>query len=413
LTNNQIAQLNSMSVLLGAAGFIVSCAVALPVSAFFAVPDLRWVIPVVSVACIVSALRAVPSALLERELRFRALAVTEGIHSVTAALCVLSLAVAGFGHWALVLGWLVSKIVWTGAVLFLCSHPFAWPRPRSIREPLAFSWHLLVSHLAWYAQANGHFLVVGRVFGQALLGAYTMSHTIASLPTAKISALVGRVVFPMFSAVQHDPAAMRRYLLSLTQGLSLLTFPLSFGLVLVADDFVLGILGDKWHAAITPLRVFGLLTLLQSIVILLPHVLNVTGDSRYAMRVSVAGGIVLPFAFYVGSGLGLWGVAAVWITVYPLLVSPYYKRSFARLDLSAAAYLKALWPALSASLLLIAFVWMLRQLLPSDWSHLLRLGLQIVVGAVGYVTVVMTMHRSHLQSFQRAILLLRDRTVTS
>ena len=390
------------------AGVVVSCGLAVPVSIFFGAPELRWVVLVMSLSCIVTALRAVPSALLERELQFKALATMEAAQSVAARLAVLVLALCGLGYWALVLGALAGSVLWTAMVLSRCrSHSFAWPRLRSLRDALTFSWHLLVSRLSWYAQANSDLLVAGRVFGKELFGAYAMSFMIASAPTEKISAMVGRVVFPLFAAIQDDPAAVRRYLLSLTKGLALITFPLACGLALVADDFVLGLLGETWRPAILPLRCLAMLTLIQSIAPLLPHVLNVMGESRYAMRVGLVSGVVMPLAFIVGSRWGIAGVALVWVTVFPVTTIPLYWRVFRKLELSTLTYLKVLWPALSGSMLMVVVVWLVKQALPQDSPPVARLGLEVLAGGTVYSLVTVTLHREHLQIFYRSIHLMR------
>jgi PST family polysaccharide transporter len=407
LTTHQVAQINSLSVLLGSGGVVVSCGLAVPVSIFFGAPELRWVVLVMSLSGIVTALRAVPSALLEKELRFKALATMEAAQSVAAGLIVLVLALCGLGYWALVLGALAGSGLWTAMVLACRSHSFAWPRLRSLGDALTFSWHLLVSRLSWYAQANSDQLVTGRVFGKELFGAYAMSFMIASTPMEKIGASVGRVVFPLFASIQDDPAAVRRYLLSLTKGLALITFPMACGLALVADDFVLGMLGETWRAAILPLRCLAMLTLIQSIAPLLPHILNVMGDSRYAMRVGLVSGVVMPLAFVVGSRWGIAGVALVWVTVFPLTTIPLYWRVFRKLELSTLMYLEVLWPAISGSMVMMVVVWLVKQALPQDSSAIARLGLQVIAGSIVYGLVTVTLHREHLHMFSRSVQLMR------
>jgi teichuronic acid exporter len=407
LTHHHIAQINSLSLLLGLASFIVSCALAIPVSIFFAVPELRWVVVLMSLSCIVTALRAVPSALLERELQFRSLALMEAVQSIATRVVVLMLALWGLGYWSLAIGMLLGSMLWTAMVLSRRTHSFVFPRLGEIRDALTFSWHLLVSRLSWYAQANGDFLVAGRVFGKELFGAYAMSFAIASAPTEKVTSMVGRVVFPLFSAIQGDPVALRRYLLSLTKGIALITFPLACGLALVADELVLGLLGEPWRAAIVPMRCLAWLTLLQSIFPLLPHILNVTGESRFAMRVGIAAGIAMPLAFIVGSRWGVAGVALVWVTVYPVTTLPLYRRVFKKLELSTTTYLRVLWPALSASILMSVAVWILKYTVLQGFTTLTRMTAEVLTGAAVYVLVTATWHREHLGSFRYAVQMIR------
>src|SRR5439155_593304 len=111
--------------------------------------------------------------------------------------------------------------------------------------------------LGWYVSANTDFLVAGRILGKTALGFYNVAWTLASVPVDKVAALVGQVTPAFFSAVQTDRPAMRRYLLRITEGIALITFPVSLGLVLVARDFVLVVLGSKWEGTIAPLRLLA------------------------------------------------------------------------------------------------------------------------------------------------------------
>src|SRR5207245_4835463 len=115
-------------------------------------------------------------------------------------------------------------------------HHLLWPRdPRSIAHAMHLGWYVVISQLCWYVYSHADLTIVGRVLGTAPLGAYTKGSDIASIPADRISTLVGQVTPAVFSAAQNDKAALRRYLLAVTEGLALLTFPMSVGLALVAD----------------------------------------------------------------------------------------------------------------------------------------------------------------------------------
>src|SRR2546425_13021893 len=78
---------------------------------------------------------------------------------------------------------------------------------------MTFSRHIIVGRLAWYVYSNADFLVAGRILGKVALGLYEVGWNLANVPIEKITSLVGQVTPAVFSAVQRDHAALRRYLL--------------------------------------------------------------------------------------------------------------------------------------------------------------------------------------------------------
>ena len=265
----------------------------------------------------------------------------------------------------------------------------------------------MISRVAWYAYSNADFLITAKVLGQTALGFYSLGWSLATIPLNKITAMVGRVTPAIFSAVQDRPAEMRRYLLLVTEALAFITFPATVGLALVADDFVLLVLGDQWTGAIWPLRLLGLYATVRSVTPSLYQVLNTVGASGFAMRVSLVSAVVLPVGFYFGSRWGVAGIAATWIVVDPCITLPVILAVCRRIDMRLRDYLRAMWPAGSASLAMVATVLGAQQLLGSEGSLALRLGVQVLVGAVTYTAVVLLLHRQRVAHLRRAWTLLR------
>ncbi len=408
LSEEQVAQLNGLAVLVGVVSCAVSCAAAIPLGGFFHAPQLPAVVLTMSTAFLITAFKTVPSSLLQRDMRFRALAVVETGRAVLLAVSMVAFALLGLRYWTLVIGGLVTSAVSTGAVLVLRRQRFAWPRRRSLAHAMTFSGHILLGRLSWYTYSNADFLIAGWLLGQAALGLYDVAWNLASVPIDKITSLVGQVTPAVFSAVQTDHAALRRYLLRITEGLALITFPASLGLALVAPDFVLIALGDKWQGAIAPLQLLALSTGFRAVTPLLPQVLNVVGESRLSMRYGVLCAVVLPAGFYVlGNRWGTVGIALVWVLVFPILVIPAYRRVLEAIDLSSREYVAALWPAASASLLMGAAVLAVKLTAGEHVSRALSFSAQVGAGGIVYTLTCLALHRERLASFSRMLRAMR------
>jgi PST family polysaccharide transporter len=407
LTDDQVAQLNTFAVLIGLTLFAVSCVAAVPLAGFFSTPELQSVVVTMSLAFVISAFQTVPSALLQRDLQFKSLAVFDGFQAFVLALATVFLAFVGFRYWTLVYANLLGAGLLAAMVLAKRPHRFAWPRAHSLAKALTFSSQILVARLAWYVQSTADFVVAGRVLGQSALGIYSVGWTLASVPVDKISSLTARVMPGFFAAVQTDMAALRRYLLMLTEALALITIPLAWGLALVADDFVLLFLGERWQAVTVPLRILAVLASLRPMVTLLPHVLNVTGESRFSMVNGVIGVVVLPAGFFVGSQWGLIGIAAAWLLLYPLVVFPLYWVVFRKIDMTAVQYLRAVGPALICAIAMATAVTLVRLSLGPASQLPLRFLLEVAVGGAVYVSFLAILYRSRTIAILQFLRVLR------
>jgi O-antigen/teichoic acid export membrane protein len=401
-TDQQIAQLNGLSVVFGAITFAACYALASPVAWFFRNPQLRPVIVVMSAAFLISSLQVVPYALLQRDKAFKWLAVADGWRAIAQATTTVILGAFGWRYWSLVYGGLAGTTV--SAAFLSWRRPARFMRPRldSIRSAMVFSRDVIVSRVSWYVYSNSDFAVAGRMLGQAQLGAYTVAWNLASTAIDKLTELISRVGPAIVSEAQHDPVSLRRYVRMLTEGISLVTFPVTFGLALVAGDFVAVVLGPRWTAVAAPLRWLALYGCVRSITTLFAPIMSAV-DLRWASRYGLIFPVIFPAAFYLGSRWGTQGIAVLWVTLYPLLYIPIYRRLFAKINLHRREYVRAIWPALSSSLCMVVVVYGLKKCLPAEWPLSVHLSVEIVAGAAAYGATLGTVHRQRCTSLARTV----------
>jgi PST family polysaccharide transporter len=395
------AGLAGIAVGLGFLFFSVSAVAAHPIALFFREPAVRNIIIALATTFIIAGFRVLPYALLARDLEFRRMSRIDGFEATLQALATVIFAAAGYRYWSLVLGSIVASL--TSAALSLTARPhrLGWPRDlRIMFEPMTLGWQVTVSRVAWYLYSNADFTIVGRVLGRRALGEYSLGWQLASIPVDKVSAVLGRVTLPVFARVQDDLVELRRYVKGLSQGIGLITFPLSIGMALVANHFVLLLVGPRWGDAILPLRLLALYAGFRSLTTLFPQILISTGHARRAMWISLTLAAVLPVAFYAGTHWGTAGVAVAWMVAYPLLVVPLLVFYTLRIiGLSGREYLGALWPAISATAVMAAAVLLASGFVPDSWGNALELIAEVSVGAAAYLGTLWLFHESYLRSF--------------
>jgi len=196
--------------------------------------------------------------------------------------------------------------------------------------------------------------------------------------------------------VQNNDAALRGYVLTITQSLSLLTLPATLGLALVADDFVTAVLGPKWANSVLPLRILAVYSAVRAITSFFTPLLNTRGQSRFVMWNHILAALAFTAAFYLGSRWGIVGIALVWPLLYPFTVIPLFIRMINDLKLPLHTYVSSLFPALSGSLIMIVSLLILKSVIPARAIHA-RLAIEIGAGAAIYCVTIAGLYPGQLR----------------
>ena len=403
LTRLEIAQLNLLSGLIGTGLLLLSSALAWPVGKFFDSPQLPPVIVLMTVSIAIVGWQSVPDALLQNQVRFRALAFRDTVRGLTTAAATIALALLGLGYWALAGGVVIGAVCGLGVTIWLQRVPMAFPSVRLLAEPISFSAYVLGSRLAWYGYSNADFFVAGKVLSTSLVGSYALAWTLANVSVDKVSALVGNVTPSFFSAAQHDRELLCRYFGTLTRAIALVSFPVSAGLALVASDFIPAVLGEQWIPAVAPLIPLSLYAGFRSVTPLLSTIFRVTGDQRFVVQNAVGGLLFMPVVFYIGSYWGPVGIAYGWVFGYPLLVIPQYRKVFQRLPLDWRTYAGWLQPALVSTIVMAVGVTTVKWLLPYSISVWIRLAICISTGVPAYVGTLVAVFPQTLGEMRTSI----------
>lgn len=399
LNRDKVSQINGISLALGVGGFVLSCIAAAPLSWFFKTPELVLVTIVLGSGFILLGLKAVPYGLLQKDMRFKFLALVEGFQMLIQAIGVVGFALLGLSYWTLVVGNLLGTLVGTIFLVVVRPCRFSIPRFSQLREVLAYSSDVVGTRVLWYAYSTSDTFIVGRLLGQAALGAYSFGLALANMAVEKVSGMSYQVTGSLFAAVQHDHAALRRYVLILTEGFAVISFPITIGLGLVAEELVLVVFGEKWLPMVPPLEILAFSASYRSISTIASQVLFATKDSRPSLKNAILCAAIFPPAFLVASYWGTVGIAMVWVLIHPPLNYRMSAYVFRAIGLSHGEYWRSMMPAIVASAVMTGAVLAAKFGMPSNWSLPVRLAAEICVGGVAYVAVAQFFYRGHLEKF--------------
>jgi PST family polysaccharide transporter len=229
------------------------------------------------------------------------------------------------------------------------------------------------------------------VLGAHGLGLYTMAWTLGRVVPERVGAIVTRVAPAFLSSIADDPPALRRWIYRLTEGVALVTFPLSIGLALVAPSLVPIALGAQWVDTVGALQVLCVYGALDAMLQLVGRGLTAAREVRTTARLGVVMAVVMPLAFLAGARYGPAGIAWAWLAVAPALRVTLLLRARQAFGLELRAWLASMWPALRASMAMVAAVMLARGALDAT-PPTIRLAYEVAAGAAAYVIAVAVMH---------------------
>jgi len=299
-----------LNIVVGALIFALVALVVSPlVAGLYRLPLLRPVMVVASLPLLIGPWGGPQRQLVQRTLRFSRLAMLEVAAALVGGLTSVVLAVQGFGVWSIVIGPVVSSLLSVIIAWWLTPwRPGLRFRWSAVRDMMRFGTGMMGFSLVNYLGANIDFLVIGRTLGGTLLGLYTFAFDWGTITYNRLTPFIGQVIFPTFSSVQDDDARLRRGYVRLLTYISLISFPIMTGLIVVAPEFA-GVVFPKYVAAVTPLRILCCVGMIYSINTFSGSVLMSKGRTDLLFRISWVRLFGFGLAVLIGVRYGLIGVA--------------------------------------------------------------------------------------------------------
>ncbi len=355
------------------------------VAGFYAEPRVAAVLRALGAGLVLSAMTAVPRAILHKRMDFRADARARLIGALSGATVAASAAWSGLGVWALVLQVVVDNAVTLGLSSVWASWwpglGFSW---RSIRPLLSFSAGVLGSSMLGYSTRSVDNVLIGRALGGVALGHYALAYRMMLYPLAQVSGVLVKVLFPTLSTLQGDPSRFRRAYLVSVGTIAAITFPMMLGLLAVAHDFIVVVFGEKWLPMEHVLRVFCVLGMVQSVGTTVGTLYLSTGKTRKLLLVNLVSTPVILASFIIGLRWGILGVAVAYATASLALFYVSLGIAFRIIGLGMAEFHRTIGGPAVSSLLMFAAVSAL-PLIPG-WPTMprIRLPLAVAVGVAVY-----------------------------
>jgi O-antigen/teichoic acid export membrane protein len=311
-----------VGVLLGLFTFVMSPAIA----AFYHEPRLISVSAVLALAFVFNAAGLQHGVIIQREMRFTALAVISTISLLLSTAVGICGAKLGFGYWALVAMAVMSPA--TSTIGFWAAIRWIPGPPRrgiGMRSMMRFGGTLTLNTIILYVANNLDKVLLGRFFGEEALGLYGRAYQLVNIPTDNLNSAAGEVAFAALSRLQDDPSRFRKYFLKGYSLVLALTVPITICCALFAHDMIRVLLGPKWMAAVPIFRFLAPTILSFAIVNPLGWLMTALGLVERSLKLSLIFAPLMVAGYVAGLSHGPIGVAigyslAMLFWIFPSLI---------------------------------------------------------------------------------------------
>jgi len=317
------------------------------IAGFFRTEQLVPIVRALSVLFPIVGMSAVAENLLLRQLRFRLLANTDVFaYSVGYGGVGFSLAILGFGPWALVLAQ-ITQAVLRALIIVTREPPRLRPAPTwaCFKDLMGFGAGLSAARLGVIFANQADNLVVGRWLGEVALGLYGRAYQLMSVPTALLGDVFDKVLFPTMSRVQEDPRRLTAAYLRGTAVIGLVTLPAGVVAAMLAPEIVGVAFGSRWQALIPPFQVLAIGMMFRTSYRMSDSVSRATGKVyRRAWRQALYAVLVFVGA-WIGQRYGITGVAVGVLAALFINYLLMAQLGLSVLRVSWVAFLRAQLPA--------------------------------------------------------------------
>jgi lipopolysaccharide exporter len=353
LSSESLQTAFTLKVVLSCGAFAIALLIAPFARHLFDHPATGNVVRILALNFLVSTVGFVPQALLTREMNYRALVIPAIIGAIMQCTLAVTLVLHGWSYWAVIIG-SVGGTLSSGVAMQLMKRlplRLRFDR-RDAQEYLRFGIPLFGTGVLVFVIFNLDNFLVGTSMGSAKLGYYALAFTWGSFICVLLTATVNNVLFPAFSAIQHDPLAVRRWYLKTVDLVAFVAVVANTALIANAHFFLVTLLGKgtgKWVPAEMTLRILCLYGILRAVTEPLSPCLMARGRTRAILRAAmIAGALELGLLL-----LALrWGrvelIAWAVLTAYGsqlIIYLPVIRQEF---SIEAVDLVATVWPAIPA-----------------------------------------------------------------
>lgn len=360
-----------------------------PLTRLIGQPEAAPLVRAMAVTIPLSQARNIGLSLLYRELRFRETSLIGMVTAVLYLIVAVVLALAGFGPWSIIIGYLTRAVVGALLVLIVSGwQPSLIFDRQFVSRDLKFSAGSLGQRSLNYLYKNVDYWVISARLGATVLGVYYIAFVIPDLVRQRLSAMGQRVLYPVLSRIHQDKTRSRSAYLRLVRTIVFVAVPALAGISVLSETVVMLAFGDRWMAAAKPLAILALASAVTSTSALCGVLASASGRPHITIPAQAIGVVVLGLglAMTVPSG----DLTIISLSVLAAAITTSISLNLATgplIALTLGRFVTELIPIIAPTFVMYASLWLIRDAVTVRLATLPAAIVLVAMGVLIYVAV--------------------------
>lgn len=261
-TKNEYSSLFWLNIIMGV---MLTSVIALstPLIAYlYKEPRLVSILSLLSLGILFSSIGSQHKIVQQKKLRFKLISIVETTAAICTFISVVVFVKLGCGIYSLVFSTLVNYIVSNLAFFFI-----GVTQDRNISFHFNFKETLPCLRIGIYSVASDIFnyfsreidvILISATLGKDILGVYSLCKKIIVALFNAINPILSKVLTPLFALIQNDKARIKSVYYDIVESVSLLSFPIYFGVAIFSYAILYYLYGDSYTTGYITLAILSL-----------------------------------------------------------------------------------------------------------------------------------------------------------
>ena len=281
------------NILAGFVLYVVLFASAPLIASYFRQPCLVPLSRLVFLSFVISSFGIAHGAYMTKNMMNREIAIIGAIALVCSGSIAIVLAFLGFSYWSLAWQQIVYIAVLNlGRYWFTPWHPSFHFTFEPVKRMFGFSVKVLITNIINTVSNNILTLVFGRLYPIKAVGDFTQAYKWDSMANSFVANAIGQVAQPVLASVHEERGRAVRVFRKMMRFTAFISFPLLFGLALVAKEFIVLALTEKWLVSVPLLQILCISGAVMPLCTLLSNMILSKGRSNIFFGCTFCLGVV-------------------------------------------------------------------------------------------------------------------------